>query len=125
MAEVNETPKPTELSKDARLWAMICHLAGLAGMVIPVVGNIVGPLIVWQIKKDMDPFVDRNGKEALNFQISMLIYGIVAGLLCTIFIGCFLLPLVGIADLVLLIIDSIKASNGEAYRYPVTIRLIK
>jgi len=112
-------------SKDACTWAMFCHLAGLGGFVIPAIGSVIGPLIVWQIKKDLDPFVDRNGKEALNFQISMLIYGIVAGLLCTVFIGCFLLPLVGIADLVLLIIAAIKANNGEAYRYPVTIRLIK
>ena len=87
MEETSETPKPAEdsgggseaeqpqtgaeMNKDARLWSMIFHLAGLAGIVIPTVGNIVGPLIIWQIKKDDFPFVDEQGKEAVNFQISM------------------------------------------------------
>ena len=72
-----------EPNKDARMWAMFAHLAGFAFLlpVIPGIGSIIGPLVIWLIKKDQYPFVDEQGKEALNFQITMLIYGIVAGLL--------------------------------------------
>ena len=122
---VQEGPGSKEVNKDARMWAMICHLAGLAGLVVPVVGCIVGPLIVWQIKKEEFPFVDEQGKEAVNFQISMLIYGIVAGLLCFACVGVVLLPAVAIFDLIFLLIAAIKANNGHHYRYPLTIRFIK
>jgi uncharacterized Tic20 family protein len=130
MAEIKETPKPTEASKDARMWAMICHLAGLAGIVIPVVGNIVGPLIIWQIKKEEHPLADEQGKEAVNFQISMSLYGLVGSIACLITcIGAVLIPFVlggvGVVDLVFLLIAAVKANNGEHYRYPLTIRFIK
>jgi uncharacterized Tic20 family protein len=111
-------------SKDACTWAMLCHIAGLGGFVVPAIGSVIGPLVVWQIKKDLHPFVNQHGKEALNFQISMLIYGVIAGLLCFVCIGMVLLPAVVIVDIVFLIIAALKASNGEAYRYPLTIRLI-
>ncbi len=122
---VQESPGSKEVNKDARMWAMICHLAALAGLVVPVVGCIVGPLIVWQIKKEEFAFVDEQGKEAVNFQISMLIYGIVAGLLCFVCVGFVLAPAVAIFDLVFLLIAAVKANNGEHYRYPLTIRFIK
>ncbi len=122
---VQESPGSKVVSKDARMWAMICHLAALAGLVVPVVGCIIGPLIVWQIKKEEFPFVDEQGKEAVNFQISMLIYGIVAGLLCFVCVGFVLAPAVAIFDLVFLLIAAVKANNGEHYRYPLTIRFIK
>ncbi len=122
---VQESPGSKEINKDARMWAMICHLAGLAGLVVPVVGCIIGPLIVWQIKKEEFAFVDEQGKEAVNFQISMLIYGIVAGLLCFACVGLVLLPAVAIFDLIFLLIAAVKANNGEHYRYPLTIRFIK
>lgn len=112
-------------SKDACTWAMLCHIAGLAWLIIPAIGGIIGPLIIWQIKKDLGPFVDQSGKEALNFQISMLIYAIVAALLIMACVGTFILPLVGIADIVFAIIAAVKAANGQAYRYPATIRFIK
>jgi uncharacterized Tic20 family protein len=112
-------------SKDARMWAMFCHLSALAGLVIPIIGAVVGPLIIWQIKKDEFPFVDHQGKEAVNFQISMLIYGVVAGLLCFACVGVFLLAAVIVVDLVFLLIAAVKANNGEAYRYPLCIRFIK
>jgi uncharacterized Tic20 family protein len=112
-------------SKDACTWAMLCHIAGLGGFIVPFVGCVIGPLIIWQIKKDLDPFVDTNGKEAMNFQITMLICGVIALLLCFACIGTVLLPVVGIVDIVFLIIAAIKTSNGEAYRYPISIRFIK
>ena len=126
--EVKEAvaPQAAEVPKDARTWAMFCHLAGLAAYLVPIIGNIIAPLIVWQIKKDEYPFVDDQGKEAVNFQIFISMCLIVAGLLIPVLcIGAVLLPAVGIFDLVMLIIASIKANSGEAYRYPLTLRLIK
>jgi len=107
------------------MWAMICHLTGLAAIVIPIVGNIVAPLIIWQIKKDDYPFVDEQGKEAVNFQISMSIYALICIPLFFICIGPFLLAAVGIVDLVFLLIAAVKANGGQHYRYPLTIRFIK
>lgn len=124
--ESTEQPQPSpEVSKDARTLAMFCHLAGLAGYMFPVVGNIIAPLIIWQIKKDEHSFVDDQGKEAVNFQISVSIYAIVSALLIPLCVGVFLLPAVIIFDIVLLIIAAIKANDSISFRYPLTIRLIK
>jgi uncharacterized Tic20 family protein len=103
---------------------MLCHLTALAGYVGIPFGNVLGPLVVWLVKKNEYPSVEAYGKESLNFQISMLIYGIVSGLLCLVLIGIPLLIAVLITDLILVIVASIKASNGEFYRYPLTIRFI-
>ena len=122
---VQESPGSKEVNKDARMWAMICHLAGLAGLPVPVIGNIVAPLIIWQIKKDEFPFVDEQGKEAVNFQISISIYFIVSVFLCCICIGAFLVAAVIIIFFVFLLIAAVKANNGYHYRYPLSIRFIK
>ena len=125
MAETNEVTQTEQPpTKDMCTWAMICHLAGLAWAVIPGIGGVIASLIIWQMKKDLHPFVNQSGKEAINFQISMLIYGAIALLLCFIGIGVFLLPIVAIVDLILAIIAGIKAADGKAYRYPLTIRFI-
>src|SRR5262249_51324558 len=113
----NEPPKPD------RTWDILCHLLALAGFVVPL-GNIFGPLIILLIKKDQVPSVDAHGKESLNFQISMTIYGIVAALSIFAIIGFVLLPAVLITNLVLVIVASVKTSNGEFYRYPLTIRFL-
>lgn len=122
MTEANE-----EISKDARMWAMFCHLGGLAGFIpmTPIFGSIIAPLIIWQIKKDRFGFVDEHGKEAVNFQISILLYSIICIPFIFICIGVILLAVVGIVDIVLLLIAAIKANNGEHYRYPICIRFIK
>jgi uncharacterized protein len=119
-----ETDK-VETNKDARMWATFAHLAALAGYPLPAVGWILGPLVVWLIKKDEFPFVNEHGKEAMNFQISMFIYSIVAGLLCFICVGFVLLGAVVVADIVFMILAAIKANQGQHFRYPLTIRLIK
>jgi uncharacterized Tic20 family protein len=128
MVETGEVSQPqvqTEPpNKDACTWAMLCHIAGLAFMVVPVVGGIVGPLIIWQIKKDIHPFVNQSGKEALNFQISMMIYAVIAAFLWFTCIGLALVPVVGIVDIILVIIAAVKAANGEYYHYPLSIRFI-
>jgi uncharacterized Tic20 family protein len=107
---------------NARQWAMIAHLSALAGLVIGL--NWLGPLIVYLVKKDEHPFIADQSREALNFNISVFIYIIAAAVLILLFIGILLLPAVAIAWLVLTIIAAIRANNGEAYRYPLTIRLV-
>lgn len=120
-----EVTAAIELTKDAKMWAMFCHLAGLARFApIPFAG-IIAPLILWQIKKDEHPFVDYNGKEAVNFQISVAIYLVAAILLCFVVIGFVLVPAVVVFNIVFLIIAAVKANNGEHYEYPLTIRFIK
>ncbi|HWE97885.1 MAG TPA: DUF4870 domain-containing protein [Tepidisphaeraceae bacterium] len=118
------TLAPIETNKDARLWGMLCHLSVLAGYVIPV-GHIIGPLVIWLIKKNEIPFVDEQGKESLNFQITVTLAFIVCIPLIFVLIGIPLLIAVGIADLVLVIIAAVKTNNGEHYRYPFALRLIK
>ena len=117
-------PPPGKPSSEARQWALIAHVSALLGCVLPF-GNLIGPLIVWQLKKDMDPFVDDQGKEALNFNITISIAGFVAFLLTFVVIGAILLPIIGIFWLVMTIVAAVKANGGEHYRYPLTIRLIK
>jgi len=104
--------------------AMLCHLSTFAGLIIPF-GGILGPLIVWQIKKDEDPFINRHGIAALNFHLSMAIYYFVGFLLAFVVVGFFVLAVLAVTELVLIIIASIKASNGEEYQYPLAIRFIK
>ena len=111
--------------KDARTWAMLCHLGGLGVYIIPTVGHIIATLIFWLIKKDESPFVDDQGKEALNFQISITIYALISLLLTLVVIGIILLFAVGIFDLVMIIIAALKVNGGEKYRYPLCIRFIK
>jgi len=121
-----EVPSVAEANKDQKMWAMFCHLAGFARFVVPIpFAGVIAPLIVWQIKKDDHPFVDENGREAVNFQISVAIYLMVAILLCFLIIGFFLLPAVVVFNIVFLIIAAVKANNGEHYEYPLTIRFIK
>lgn len=114
-----------ETSKDDRMWALVCHLAGFAGLTGIPFGNILGPLVVWLIKKDQSWFVNEQGKEAMNFQISLTIYAIVAAILIFVLIGIPLLFVLGIGWLVLMIMAAIKANEGVSYRYPLTLRFIK
>ncbi|MCB2219826.1 MAG: DUF4870 domain-containing protein [Bacteroidetes bacterium] len=109
--------------QDERMWGMFCHLSALAGYIIPL-GSIIGPLVIWSIKKMEFPFVDDQGKEALNFQISMFIYMVISAILIIIVVGILLLIALGIFQLIMIIIASIRANNGETFRYPLTIRFI-
>ena len=97
---------------------MLAHLLG-------IVSGFVGALIIWLIKKDQSAYVDEQGKEALNFQITMLIAFVGAWILMFILIGMLLMPLLLIANLVFCILAAVAASNGKSYRYPVAIRLLK
>ncbi|PYL17355.1 MAG: DUF4870 domain-containing protein [Verrucomicrobia bacterium] len=112
-------------SSNVRTWTVLCHATALAGFFVPWAGHILGPLIVWLAKRGDSPEIDVHGKESLNFQISMLIYSLIAGVLCLVLIGFVLLGILHILNLVLVIIASIQASEGKLYRYPISIRLIK
>jgi hypothetical protein len=151
MSDVDETPggsapppppyaEPAPVtaapSAEQRQWAMFAHLSALVGGVLTTgwagsVGCFIGPLIIWMTKKDTMPFVDDQGKEALNFNITVGIVFFVLFLLTLMTLGIGILltgPImlvVGLAWLVLTIIAGIKANEGVAYRYPFTLRLIK
>ncbi len=135
MAEANQTPEAAEnsageqtvqpvgtekpeTSKDATNMAMLGHL-------LAIFTGFLGPLIIWLIKKDEAPFVDRHGKEALNFQITVLIAMFAAGLLSFVCIGVLLMPIIWLVDMIFCILAALAASRGEEYRYPMTIRLVK
>ena len=107
-----------------RQWGMFGHLSALSGFIVPF-GNLIGPLIIWQMKKDQHPFAADQAKEALNFNISITILAVISGALICVFVGIILLPLVAVFGLVMTIIAGIAANKGEWYRYPFTIRLIK
>ena len=111
-------PVATTPSTDDRNLAMLAHLLG-------IVSGFVGALIIWLIKKDQSAYVDVQGKEALNFQSTMLIAFVGAWILMFILIGMLLMPLLLIANLVFCILAAVAASNGKSYRYPVAIRLLK
>ena len=115
---------PGSGSSDERMWGMLCHLSTFAGYLIPF-GNIVGPLVVWLIKKDEYAFVDDQGKEALNFQISITIYSLISAVLIFVIVGLPLLLAVIVFDLVMTIVAAVKANGGEYYRYPLTMRFVK
>lgn len=121
---------------DQRQWAMFAHLSALLGAILTGAfgggwGCFIGPLIIWLVKKDTMPFVDDQGKEALNFNITVAIAFLILLLLSVMTFGVGLVlavPLwiiIGIAWLVFTIIASIKANEGVRYRYPFTLRLIK
>jgi len=116
-------PENEAIPKEHRTMAMLCHLLALAGFVIPF-GNILGPLIIWLIKKEESAFVDDQGKEALNFQITIVIAAVVLFVvtICLGGLGVLIPMLVGA---VFAIIAGIKANDGVAYRYPFALRMIK
>ncbi len=107
-------PSPTQ---DDRTMAMLAHL-------LAIFTSFVGPLIIWLLKKDTSPFVDDQGKEALNFQITLLIGHMIAGALWLVCIGAFITAGLGIVGLIFCILAAVAANKGEAYRYPVALRLI-
>jgi uncharacterized Tic20 family protein len=103
----------------------LCHASALLGLFFHFLGHILGPLAVWLLKRGDSPEIDAHGKESLNFQISMLIYDAIAVILCVFLIGIPILIALWVANTVLVIIASVKASEGKFYQYPFTIRLIK
>ncbi|NLA50260.1 MAG: DUF4870 domain-containing protein [Bacteroidales bacterium] len=112
------------LPESERNWAMMCHLSSFAGYFFPF-GGIIGPLICWLSKKDESAWVLENGKASLNFQISMLLYMVLALPLCFIIVGIPILIFLALLELICVIIASVKAAKGERYRYPISIPFIQ
>ena len=113
-----------ERSKTEKNWVMLSHLSALAVFLGMPFGNIIGPLVVWLLKRDEYESVDRQGKESLNFQISVTVYFIVSAILSIIAVGFVLMAAIAVFTLVMVISASIKAGEGEDYIYPLTIRFI-
>ncbi|HSR69480.1 MAG TPA: DUF4870 domain-containing protein [Acidobacteriota bacterium] len=129
--------------RDARTWAAFCHLAAFGAFLVPF-GHIIGPLVVWLVKRHEHPFIDEQGREAVNFQITLtLIFA--ALVFCLIFLAlimlpvldrqpglvflfipvAFLLPVVALTDFILILVATIRAGNGQPHRYPLNLRLIR
>ena len=117
------TKPPVDKNTENTL-AMCCHLTAFIGFVIPF-GNFLGPLLVWLIKKDEYPLVDDQGKESLNFQISILIYTLISFALTLVLIGFPMMVVVFLFAMIQVIKASIQANKGEQYRYPFCIRIIQ
>lgn len=123
---MNATVMNAETTRTAgpeRSWEVLCHLAPIAGNLV-LLGGVLGPLAVWLLKKAEYPSVDLHGREVLNFTISWMIYLLLSSVLCLVLVGFVLVGILWVAGMVLSIIGAIKASNGELYRYPLTIRLL-
>lgn len=110
-------------SQNERVWAMFCHLSAFAGFIIPF-GSIIGPIVVWSIKRDQYPLVDDQGKEAINFQISMLIYFIASAILVLLLVGIPLLIAIFFFRIIITVVAAVKANEGVRYRYPLSIRFV-
>lgn len=123
-AEVLETKSASSEEKN---WAMISHISAFVALIplLPVIGMVLGPLIVWLLKKEDMPLVAENGKAALNFNIGMFIAYCVAILLCFIIIGIPLLFGLVIFHFIVTVMAAIKASEGGVYKYPFTLKLVQ
>ncbi|MBL4844373.1 MAG: DUF4870 domain-containing protein [Planctomycetes bacterium] len=107
-----------ETQHEAKQWGMYCHLAGLSGWIGLPLGWILGPLIVWSIKKEEIKFVDDQGREAINFHLNMMVFAFVAALASIFLIGIPFLILISIGSIICPILGTIEASKGNYYRYP-------
>ena len=121
-----------EVDKQERKLAMFCHLSGLAGLspLLPAIGSVVAPLVIWQLKADEFPFVAEQGRRAVNFQLSVLLYVTICTIICLAsLIGIFLIPVVfcvfGLVDVIFVLNAAVNANMGRHYRYPLTIRFFK
>ena len=121
-ATVEQPQAPSVSQADAKSWAVLTHLS--AFVLFFGIPSVIGPVVLWAIKRQDDPYIDHHGKEAVNFNLSFLIYGAVSAILIFALVGLVLLPMVAVTWLVLVIVGSVKAGSGEYYRYPLTIRFI-
>jgi uncharacterized protein len=116
--------RPRMRHQDVRTWSLIAHLSGLAGYIIPF-GMVAGPLLVWLLKRHEMPIVGEHARRALNFQLTVLIGLMISIPLMFVFIGIPLMILIGLAQLVFTIVAAIKVNEGEDYRYPFSLELVK
>jgi uncharacterized Tic20 family protein len=115
----------SDLPRDARKWASLCHVSALVGLLGNGVGFVLGPLVLWLLKREDHAFIDEQGKEAINFQITMFLVLFAAGILALAGIGFIIMIAVAFVMTIFPIVGAIKANEGQHYRYPLTWRLIK
>ena len=120
----NEATGAGAVDQQVRNTAVAAHLSTFAGLVVPF-GSVIGPLAVWLTRRHRDPFIDDAGREALNFGISIAIYGAVVLVATLMLVGIPLLVIGVIAWVVLASLAAAKASQGQPYRYPLTMRLVR
>lgn len=126
MNDPTEAPvSGTAPTENERTWGMLAHLSALAGLIIPLVGNVVGPLVVSIARADQSSFVGAHAKEALNFNITVTLAAVACLLLMLVLVGFLLGSALFIAWLVMTLIAAIRASEGASYRYPFTLRFVK
>jgi uncharacterized Tic20 family protein len=118
---MEETTTYTQSERD---WAMFCHLSAFAGFFFPF-GGILGPIICWISRKDESEWVNFNGKSSLNFQLSLLLYTVLAIPLCFIVVGIPILVFIYILKIVCIIVASVRAAKGEVFKYPLSIPFIQ
>ncbi|HZL76786.1 MAG TPA: DUF4870 domain-containing protein [Bacteroidales bacterium] len=113
-----------QLSESERNWAMLCHLSGFASYFFPF-GGVIGPLICWLSRKDESAWVDENGKAAMNFNLSILLYCVLTIPLCLILVGFVIIGFLITLKIVCIIIASVRGSKGERFKYPFAIPFIQ
>ncbi len=119
-------PDVDSREKKARNWAVVAHLSALVGFVGVPFGHLFGPLVVWLLKRDDHPFVDDQGREALNFQISVLLYSLASGLMILCFcLGIPLLLLIQVFNFLSIVVAAVKAGEGKPFRYPLCLRFLR
>ena len=112
-------------SSEERTWSVVVHAAAFLGVLVPIIGGILGPFLVWILKKPESTVVDRHGKAAINFQISMLIYGIAGALLIRAGVGLVILIVLGIFWFVMILVATIRTANGRDPGYVFSISFLK
>ncbi len=123
--EEHNLMEDSELNQDDKTMATLAHLGTFIGMMVPGIGNIVVPLIIWLLKGKESEYIGRHAKEALNFQITMSILLAVAAIMMIVIVGFVVLPLLIILDIAFSITAAVRASRGEFYDYPLNFRWIK
>ncbi|NBV87571.1 MAG: DUF4870 domain-containing protein [Verrucomicrobia bacterium] len=123
-------PPSDPFEKSARTWGMLCHLAGLSGCFLPWFAHIAGPLLVWLLKRNDHPFIDQQGQESLNFQISMAVYSLIGSVLLALtIIGLWLIPFflgaLYLLNIVGIVWASIRSSEGTSFRYRFIFRVLR
>jgi uncharacterized protein len=120
----SQVARATSVDETVRNTAVAAHLSTFAGLIVPF-GSVIGPLAVWLTRRHRDPFIDQAGREALNFGISIAIYGAVVLVATLMLVGIPFLIVGVVAWVVLASLAAVKASQGQAYRYPLTMRLVR
>ncbi len=119
----NMQPVKTAISQDSKTWGLILHLAQLGNYIVPFSG-FIAPIVIWQLKKEEVGGIDEHGRNVVNWMLSMLIYGLVCGILCFVFIGFILGPALVVINIIYAVMGAIKANDGVIWKYPGTISFI-